>query len=143
MEVVTRQAALCLIRRSNTFLVAEIVDPQTGAILHRPPGGGLEGDENPEAAVRRELREELGIVLRGVEPLGSVDHIWFWNGREIRERAWLFVAYASDDPRLDRGECPELVEPNGERFRTLWRPIQDDASGLPPLCPPMLLDFLL
>jgi len=65
MEVETRQAALCLIRRENSLLVAEIRDPQTGAILHRPPGGGVEGDESPEEAVRRcQGRSETGPLGR-------------------------------------------------------------------------------
>src|SRR5947207_740573 len=86
MKFKTRQAALCILRRHNTFLVAEIRDPHTGLIYHRPPGGGLEPDESPEYAVRRELQEELGLKLNTVRTIGSIDHIWFWKGREVHER---------------------------------------------------------
>ena len=77
MELETRQAALCLIRHGNAFLVAEIQDPQTGLVLHRPPGGGIEEGESSEQALRRELREELGITLGAIIELGTVDHVWF------------------------------------------------------------------
>jgi len=142
VEIETRQAALCLIQHRNAFLVAEIQDPQTNLVLHRPPGGGVEEGETPEQAVRRELREELGITLTAVLQLGAVDHVWFWNGREVRERAWLFLASSSDDAGLSRGECPELVEADGQRIKTVWRPIEKNTASLPPLCPSRIAEFL-
>lgn len=142
MEIVNRQAALCLFRRGDTYLISEIIDPVGGAILHRPPGGGLEAGETPEQAVRREVLEELGIRLTDVELLGSIDHVWYWKGRELRERAWLFAASAKDDPRLDRGETIELLEADGDRFKTLWRADDAPEADLPPLCPPGLSDLL-
>ena len=142
MEIETRQAALCLIRHGNAFLVAEIHDPKTNVVLHRPPGGGVEEGETPEQAVRRELREELGIALTNVLELGAVDHVWFWNGREVRERAWLFLASSSDDARLSRGECPELVEADGQRIKTVWRRMEESLASLPPLCPSRIPELL-
>jgi 8-oxo-dGTP pyrophosphatase MutT (NUDIX family) len=143
VEIVIRQAALCLFRRGDEFLVSEIVDPAGGAVLHRPPGGGLEAGETPEQAVRREVREELGIRLTDVRFLGTIDHVWHWKGRELRERAWVFQASAADDPRLDRGETLELLEADGDRFQTVWRGCAAPEADLPPLCPPGLLELLL
>jgi 8-oxo-dGTP pyrophosphatase MutT (NUDIX family) len=143
MEIETRQAALCIFRREDLFLVAEIRDPLTGVVLHRPPGGGIEEGESPEEAVRRELNEELGIGLTGLRLFSKVDHIWFWKGREVRERAWLFLASFSDDDRLRRGETPDLIEADGERIKTLWRSIKDDSQALPSLCPVNLLELLI
>jgi 8-oxo-dGTP pyrophosphatase MutT (NUDIX family) len=37
------------------------------------PGGGLRRREAPEAAVRREMREELGIELTALRPAGRVE----------------------------------------------------------------------
>jgi 8-oxo-dGTP pyrophosphatase MutT (NUDIX family) len=142
MEIRNRESALCLIRRGQMFLVAEVRDPHNGAIYHRPPGGGIEPGERPEQAVRRELLEELNLTLGEVEALGPLDHVWIWKSREVHERAWIFLANASDDARFDRGETPELVEADGDVQRTVWRALDGSGSEmLPPLSPTKLLEF--
>jgi 8-oxo-dGTP pyrophosphatase MutT (NUDIX family) len=140
VELEIRESALCLFRRYRSFLVAELIDPVTGKLLHRPPGGGLETGESPEDAVRREILEELGVRLGTVEALGPIDHVWFWKGREVRERAWVFLSDSACDERLSRGDTPEILEANGERIPTVWRPV--DVENAPPLCPSTLARLL-
>jgi 8-oxo-dGTP pyrophosphatase MutT (NUDIX family) len=97
--------------------------------------------ETPEQAVRREIREELGIALTDIWRLGAIQHVWHWNGRAVAERAWILLANPADDERLGRGETPDLIEAYGGRWKTLWRPIQN-GEKLPPLCPAKLAEFL-
>lgn len=40
------------------------------------PGGGLETGETLELALRRELREEIGIEITGIEPLFFTDGLY-------------------------------------------------------------------
>jgi hypothetical protein len=100
------------------------------------PGGGLEAGESPEQAASPR------VAGKEIRPLGVVDHTWFWKGREVRERGWLFLASPADDPRLSRGECPELLEADGRRARTQWRSIAVGGEALPPLCPSALCGLL-
>jgi lincosamide nucleotidyltransferase len=69
------------------------------------PSGGLDGDE-PEAAARRELREETGFVGEQFSPLGS-----FYGSDGISdERFHLFLATGlRDTGRVDR-EPTEQIE---------------------------------
>ncbi|MCA9310225.1 MAG: (deoxy)nucleoside triphosphate pyrophosphohydrolase [Phycisphaerales bacterium] len=40
------------------------------------PGGKLESGESPEAGVRRELREEIGIEITILRPLTAIEHTY-------------------------------------------------------------------
>jgi 8-oxo-dGTP pyrophosphatase MutT (NUDIX family) len=140
VEVRNRQAALCVFTLDGRFLLAEIIDPATGTLLHRPPGGGMEAGETPDQAVRREVMEELGIALDGVRLLGSIDHVWHWKGRENHERAWIFLADPSPSTALAEGETPEILEADGDRYRTFWCSLAELARS--PVCPAGLADRL-
>jgi 8-oxo-dGTP diphosphatase len=78
-----------------------------GDVLWTLPGGGLHGSETPEAAVRREVEEEVGVTLSRVRYLGqfvstqtsNVDTVYVFTApapsqaytidrREILEARW-------------------------------------------------------
>jgi 8-oxo-dGTP pyrophosphatase MutT (NUDIX family) len=65
-------------------------------------GGGVEPDESPTGALRREWREELGIEPT-VGPLRMVvQHAWVYNGVQINQVDLIFeiiTAPAFDRPR--------------------------------------------
>jgi 8-oxo-dGTP pyrophosphatase MutT (NUDIX family) len=73
-----------LVRRPYTHGVKCIVRDGTGRVLFvrhaygdrrlwELPGGGLRRTEEPEAAVRREMGEELGIELAELRAVGEVE----------------------------------------------------------------------
>jgi len=85
-----------------------------------PPGGRVEPGESYEDAVRREAREELGLEVVAVAPIGACDsddgewRLLFWRARivggalapnpdEVAEARWADAdAYAALEPKFAR-----------------------------------------
>jgi 8-oxo-dGTP pyrophosphatase MutT (NUDIX family) len=115
-----RVPALTLRRAVRAFLI----DPDDRVLLVRwrfedpdgpvdvwgTPGGGIDGDEAPEAAIRRELLEETGLDLadcgacvahrRHVKPMRSTDGR-MWDGQE----EWYYLVRV--DPFTPRGQLSD------------------------------------
>jgi ADP-ribose pyrophosphatase YjhB (NUDIX family) len=92
------------------------------------PGGGLSRGEHPLEAARREVREELGVELARIEPIGMLEEVLSGSPHT----AHLFAAVCDRQPRPDRREVIEarffpshsLPEPLGRTTRdriAAWR----------------------
>lgn len=70
--------AAALIDRQARVLLAQRPEGKSLAGLWEFPGGKLEGDESPEAALVRELAEELGITADpcALRPLAFASHAY-------------------------------------------------------------------
>jgi 8-oxo-dGTP diphosphatase len=119
VAVIVDDGRLLVIRRSQ-----QVVAP--GAYCF--PGGAIEGEESQEAALVREIQEELGVCVRPVRPVWqsvtpwSVQLTWWlaeadvacnWspNPAEVESIHWL----APPDIAL----LPSLLESNHEFLRRL------------------------
>ena len=105
------------------------------------PGGGIHLGESPEAAARRELREETGIgdiELGGV--IGQRSGVRFsFGGRDIEQDEW-YVAGRVASPRIRPG--PGRF---GERAAVLghrWWAVSELAVTEEAVFPPELADLV-
>jgi 8-oxo-dGTP diphosphatase len=71
-------------RSDRRLLIGQRRRNDTSALKWEFPGGKVEKGEAPEAALARELREELGVQLVRCVPLGKVRH-QYANLNEILE----------------------------------------------------------
>jgi 8-oxo-dGTP diphosphatase len=61
-------------REDRRLLIGQRRREDTSPLKWEFPGGKVEEGETPQAALARELREELGVTLIRSVPLGSVRH---------------------------------------------------------------------
>ena len=81
--------------------------PHDGVIVEIP-AGKLDGpDEDPEAAARRELKEETGYTAAELIPMGP----FYPTAAYSSETIWLYLAkgLAAGEQKLDEGEFLDVV----------------------------------
>jgi predicted amidohydrolase/ADP-ribose pyrophosphatase YjhB (NUDIX family) len=104
-----REAVRCLVvDHAGRALLVRYDDGRGGPSWWGPPGGGLEGGEDHQAAVRRELREELGqLDDLPVGPWIGRRHHTFWLGRWMTQRE-RWVLCRSEPFEVDPGHVATL-----------------------------------
>jgi 8-oxo-dGTP pyrophosphatase MutT (NUDIX family) len=85
------------------------------------PKGHPNGDESPEEAARREVREETGVEAELIEPLGDVRY-WYVRGGE---RVAKIVAFF-----LFRYQSGSVADHDHEAEEALWIPLDEAPQRL-------------
>lgn len=137
-----RPIAICVFRQRDLILVTEYVDPPPASrIYYRPLGGTIELGEPSSETIVREIQEELGENVIHLDLLGTLENIYTVQGNIGHE---IVQVYDGRFQNLTLYEQPEfrIVESNGESQRVLWKPLDDFATGNPPLYPNGLYELL-
>lgn len=110
-----------------------------GRVFWCPPGGGVEGDETPEDAALRELREETGWGDPSIGPLiGHRRHVVTWNDGityDSRER-W----YLAHVDALDVDDAGWTEDERRDMGRHHWWTLAELRDAEEPLAPGDLAD---
>jgi ADP-ribose pyrophosphatase YjhB (NUDIX family) len=136
-----RVLALCVFRAGDRILVSHVVDARAGAVYHRPLGGGVEFGETAAAAVRREMREELGAEIADVALLGVLENVFVYEGEARHEVVFVFDARLVDAALYARDALPVTEEGDGWADAR-WVALADFAAGRERLVPAGLLELL-
>jgi ADP-ribose pyrophosphatase YjhB (NUDIX family) len=135
-----RPIAICVIRRGAEILVFEDHDPHRDLTYYRPLGGGIRFGETSEAAVRRELLEEIGLELAEVNLLTVIENVFELEGQPRHEVVFVYDGAPADPAIFDR-DAFDIVEET-ERLTAVWRPIDGFDMSTAPLFPTGLLEVL-
>ena len=85
------------------------------------PKGHPDGDETPQAAALREVREEAGVEARAVEQLGDVRYFYQRDGMRIAKIVSFFLLeYVAGEPDEHDDEVEEAR----------WMPLEEAAKAL-------------
>jgi 8-oxo-dGTP diphosphatase len=84
-----------LIEKDGKLLVCQRTRHQTMPLKWEFPGGKIEEGEQPRAALRRELEEELGIVATIGDEIARIQHE-YPNGGMVELRFFLVRQYAGE-----------------------------------------------
>ena len=100
----TKHGVKCVLTRGGDVLLVRHTYGDTER--WELPGGGIKRREEPLAAARREIQEELGIEVRNWAMLGDL----FERIDGKRDRLWCFSAELSDrEIAIDRAELSEAA----------------------------------
>lgn len=134
-----RVIAVAVLVRDGMILAEEYAATPARPAFLRAPGGGVQPGEGAEAAVRREIAEELGATVTECRLLGVVENIFDNEGRQGHEIAYVFAISSPDLEAL----------PAGDRLRVLdghttvgWYRWEDVSGESPPFYPRGALDLV-
>jgi 8-oxo-dGTP pyrophosphatase MutT (NUDIX family) len=136
-----RAIAICVFQHAGRILVIDIQDPATGERFYRPAGGGIEFGEPSENALRRELREELGIEIDAPVLLGVLENIFYYDGRPGHEIVFVYDAQFVDR-QLYRQNRFKVFEDTGDVFDAVWLDLSTSGPKTPPVYPEGLVELL-
>jgi 8-oxo-dGTP pyrophosphatase MutT (NUDIX family) len=107
--------------RGETIVIVPTRRAADGSKVLALPKGHPDGDETPQHAALREVREETGVVAELVAPLGEVRYWYQRGGRRIAKVvAFFLLRYASGS----------LDDHDAEVEEARWMPLAEAAEAL-------------
>jgi 8-oxo-dGTP diphosphatase len=103
-----RVVAAALYNAAGEVLIAQRPPGKHLAGRWEFPGGKVASGESEPAALARELREELGIVMRAARPCMRLTHAY--ADREVELSLWIVEAFSGTPHALD-GQQLKWVAP--------------------------------
>ncbi|WP_248743419.1 MULTISPECIES: NUDIX hydrolase [unclassified Pseudomonas] len=115
-----RALALCVFQHNGKILVNRFHDSVADQTFYRPIGGGIEFGETSREAIVREVQEELGLSMKDLRLLGTLESLFVYNGKPGHEMVQVY------DARFEDAQVYEQLqivghESDGSPFTATWQ----------------------
>lgn len=123
-----RRGVKCVISCGDEVL---LIRNTYGGKLWTFPGGGIKRKEAPEVAVKREVKEEVGIVIENLQLVGELD----WGQEGKKDTIYCFATKVENkDFKIDTTEILEakwfpvsaipVLPPFAQKIFNKWQEVQ-------------------
>ena len=110
-----------VVRDRDVIVIVPVRRDARGSRVLGLPKGHPEGNETPEQAAAREVREETGVDAELVDELGDIEYSYERRGRRIAKTVSFFLfEYRSGD----------VADHDHEIEEAFWMPLEDAAQAL-------------
>jgi 8-oxo-dGTP pyrophosphatase MutT (NUDIX family) len=137
-----RPLAICVFHKDGRILVAEGYDPVKDHTFYRPLGGAIEFGETSRQTVSRELMEEIGAEVDGLQYLGTLENIFVFNGEAGHEIVMVYDGALTDTRLYEQAEVEGNEAEMDESFKAVWKNISEFVEGRSTLYPEGLLELI-
>jgi 8-oxo-dGTP pyrophosphatase MutT (NUDIX family) len=110
-----------VVRDGEVVVVVPVKRDFEGNRVLALPKGHPDGDETPEAAAQREVREETGVEAELIERLGDVSYRYQRRGCEVAKRVTFY---------LFRYRSGDVADHDSEIEEARWMRLEDAAQAL-------------
>ncbi len=137
-----RTLSLGLFRRDDAILV--FIDHDSVKTDHfcRPLGGGVEFGERAEAALVREIREELGQEIENIRLLAVLENLFTYEGKQGHEIVFVFDADFVDEAIYQKEILAFYEEAMSASFTARWMTLAQIEAEKVRLVPEALNELL-
>ena len=137
-----RPIAICLFRNGNRILVSEGFDTVKQSYFYRPLGGEIEYGESSNAALLREIQEELDVEVENIQLVGVIENIFTYEGKQGHEIVFVFDAEFSDKSLYELDEIDGYQQEANFRFKAKWQSLDEIEKNGSRLVPKDLANLL-
>ncbi len=125
-----RPIAIALMSWNGKILVFEGYDKIREEFFYRPLGGGIDFGEYSRETIRREIMEEIGLLICEIRYLFTLENIFVCDGIPGHEIVQVYDAKLENESLY--GKEIDGFEENGEILHCMWKSVEEiQAEGRP------------